>query len=55
MKKFFAGLGADILGSVLLGAGIYCFSEKIGIAPGGASGLAAALAARESLDRMVNS
>lgn len=40
MKKFMLGLGADVLGSVLLAVGIYCFSEKINIAPGGASGVA---------------
>lgn len=40
MRKFLLGLGADIAGSFLLGAGIYCFSERVNIAPGGVSGLA---------------
>ncbi len=31
---------ADILGSLLLGAGIFCFAEKMNIAPGGVSGIA---------------
>lgn len=40
MKKFIIDTGADIAGSLLLAAGIYCFSEKVNIAPGGASGVA---------------
>ena len=40
MKKFFWGVGADVIGSLLLAVGIFCFSEKIDIAPGGASGAA---------------
>ncbi len=40
IKKAALGLGADILGSLLLAVGIYCFSEKINIAPGGVSGVA---------------
>lgn len=31
---------ADILGSLLLGVGIFCFAEKMNIAPGGVSGIA---------------
>ncbi len=38
-KKYILDLGADILGSFLLGAGIYSFAEKVNIAPGGASGI----------------
>lgn len=31
---------ADIIGSLLLGIGIFCFAEKMNIAPGGVSGIA---------------
>ena len=40
MKKLFMGIGADVVGSLLLAVGIYCFSEKVNIAPGGVSGVA---------------
>ncbi len=38
-KKFIVGLGADILGSLSLAAGIYCFARRVDIAPGGLSGI----------------
>ncbi len=38
-KKFIIGLGADILGSLSLAAGIYCFARRVDIAPGGLSGI----------------
>ncbi|MGI6172113.1 MAG: YitT family protein [Butyricicoccus sp.] len=43
MKKYrelMLDLGADVLGSVLMGIGIYSFAEQADIAPGGLSGIA---------------
>lgn len=39
-KKLFYDICADILGSVVLAVGLYCFAEKVNIAPGGVSGIA---------------
>lgn len=38
-RKFIYDLAADVLGSFALAVGIYCFAEKVNIAPGGASGI----------------
>ena len=37
-KELALDLGADVLGSVLMGIGIYSFAEQADIAPGGLSG-----------------
>ena len=39
-KKIVYNIFLDLSGSFALAVGIYCFAEKIKIAPGGASGLA---------------
>ena len=39
-KELALDLGADVLGSVLMGIGIYSFAEQADIAPGGLSGIA---------------
>ena len=39
-RKFLLDLAADLFGSLALGVGIYCFAEKVDIAPGGVSGTA---------------
>lgn len=39
-NKFFKNILSDIIGSLSLGVGIYCFAEKVNIAPGGVSGIA---------------
>jgi len=38
-KNLFYNICADILGSLILAVGIYCFAEKVNIAPGGVSGI----------------
>ncbi len=40
LKKAALDIGADIVGSLLLAVGIFCFSEQVNIAPGGVSGVA---------------
>ncbi len=40
MRDKLLDLGADLLGSLLLAAGVCCFAEGVRIAPGGVSGLA---------------
>ena len=39
-RELLLDLGADVLGSVLMGIGIYSFAEQADIAPGGLSGIA---------------
>lgn len=39
-RELMLDLGADVLGSVLMGIGIYSFAEQADIAPGGLSGIA---------------
>ena len=39
-RELLLDLGSDVLGSVLMGIGIYSFAEKADIAPGGLSGIA---------------
>lgn len=39
-KKFLKDIISDVLGSFGLAIGIYCFAEKVNIAPGGVSGIA---------------
>lgn len=39
-KNLFYDICADISGSLILAIGIYCFAEKVNIAPGGVSGIA---------------
>ena len=39
-RELLLDLGADVLGSVLMGIGIYSFAEQAEIAPGGLSGIA---------------
>lgn len=39
-KKLFYDVCGDIAGAVILAVGLYCFAEKVNIAPGGVSGIA---------------
>ena len=39
-NTFLKNILSDIVGSFALGTGIYCFAEKVNIAPGGVSGIA---------------